>query len=207
MALGRTSWWRRTSSSRPKSARPPTWLRTSGRSPESRRPKTSPARTTSSCAPRRRTWTSWAGWSRRTSRPCPGLPGRSPAPWCTSEQVGGERRGARAEAERGGGAQVGRGVHVPAQSRYVGQLEFGGAAGRVPRPGREPEGGPERGARRRRVQRGAIAGRVGYEGVRPGGGGFQGLGELGWAQGGQVGRQRGRAGSGPVLGGERGAVP
>ena len=29
-----------------------------------------------------------AGWSRPTSRPCPASPGRSPAPWCTSEQFG-----------------------------------------------------------------------------------------------------------------------
>ena len=40
----------------------------------------------------------------------------------------------RAEAERGGAAQVGGRVHVPAQSWYVPWLEFGGAARRVPGP-------------------------------------------------------------------------
>ena len=87
----------------------------------------------------------------------------------------------RAEAERGGVAQVGGRVHVPAQSWYGFEVEFGRPARGVPGPRREPEGGPERRTRRGGVQRGAVAGRVGHERRRPGRGAGQRSREFGRA--------------------------
>src|SRR6266704_3390666 len=93
----------------------------------------------------------------------------------------------RAQAERGRAAQVRRRVHVPAQPWYAVQAEFGGAAGGVPRPGRQAERRPERRPRHRGIQRGAVTGRVGDEGRRPGRGGAQRPADLFGPQRGQVG--------------------
>ncbi|ALM38304.1 1-acyl-sn-glycerol-3-phosphate acyltransferase [Streptomyces sp. FR-008] len=116
------------------------------------------------------------------------------------------RRGVRARPQLAGGAQIGRGVHVAPYARHRARGQFDGARRGVPGAGGAAEPRRERGARRRRQQRRTDPCGVREEGARVGGGRREDAFQLGGAQRGQVGVERGECRAGPRRAHRAGAV-